>query len=164
MRPRMHSSAALVAFFGLLLASSSSGQSPGQGEQDVREAVRQIVTAYQANDIERYFSFYADDMTVLRATGRWTKDAYYDRWKKIVGSGGGVASADVVDLQVQMSPAGDSAVATYQMPVKPRYASTEAAKGQAPEIIYYMTDVFFRRNGRWHIVHLHWTVQPPPAS
>jgi ketosteroid isomerase-like protein len=140
------------------------GAQPSKAEQEIRDAVKQIVAAYGANDVEKYFSFYAPDMTVLRATGRWTTQGYHERWKQVVGSGGGVASADVVDLQVQLSPAGDSAVASYQMPVKPRYASAEAAKGQPTEIIYYMTDVYFRRNGRWEIVHLHWTVQPPPRT
>ena len=75
------------------------GAQPSKGEQEIRAAVKQIVAAYAANDVEKYFSFYAPDMTVLRATGRWTTQGYHDRWKQIVGSGGGVASADVVDLQ-----------------------------------------------------------------
>jgi len=148
----------------LVTVSGSRAQQPAKAEQEVRDAVQQIVAAYAANDIEKYFSFYATDMTVLRATGRWTTQGYRDRWKQVVEGGGGVASAEVVDLQVQVSPSGDSAVASYQMPVKPRYPTAEAAKGQAAQIIYYMTDVYFRRNGRWQIVHLHWTVQPPPRA
>jgi ketosteroid isomerase-like protein len=156
-----------LVVFAVILVSCAMARvdaQPSKAEQDVRDAVKQIVAAYAANDVEKYFSFYAPDMTVLRATGRWTHQGYHERWKQIVESGGGVASADVVDLQVQMSPSGDSAVASYQMPVKPRYASAEAAKGQPAQIIYYMTDVYFRRNGRWEIVHLHWTVQPPPRA
>jgi ketosteroid isomerase-like protein len=57
MRPRSRLSVALVAI-----------------EQDLREAVHQIVAAYQANDTDRYLSFYAADMTVLRAAGRWTRE------------------------------------------------------------------------------------------
>jgi ketosteroid isomerase-like protein len=154
-----------LAMAGMLVtASGPRAQQPAKAEQEVRDAVKQIVAAYAENDIAKYFAFYAPDMTVLRATGRWTTQGYQDRWKQVVDGGGGVASADVVDLQVQVSPSGDSAVASYQMPVKPRYPNAEAAKGQATQIIYYMTDVYFRRNGQWKIVHLHWTVQPPPRA
>ena len=113
----------LIAIVSSAAVARVSAQPP-KAEQEVRDAVKQIVAAYAANDVEKYFSFYAQDMTVLRATGRWTHQGYHERWKQIVGSGGGVASADVVDLQVQMSPSGDSAVASYQMPVKPRYATS----------------------------------------
>jgi ketosteroid isomerase-like protein len=101
-------------------------------------------------------------MTILRATGRWTHPEYHERWKQVVGGGGGNLSAEAADLQVQMLPGGESAVATFQMPVKTRFPNAEAASGRSSQIIYYMTTVWARRNSSWNIMHVHWSVQPEP--
>jgi ketosteroid isomerase-like protein len=144
------------------MTASTPAQSRGEAESAVRDGVRDLVAAYGTNDVEKYFSIYATDMTVLRPTGRWTQPEYHERWKQIVGAGGGTLSADVVDLKVQTLPGGESAVATFQMPVKVRFATAEAARTQNPQIIYYMTTVWARRNAKWNIMHVHWSVQPEP--
>ena len=156
-----------LAILGVVVSvaiAGMQGQQRNGAEQQVADGVRQLVTAYGANDLEKYFTIYAKDMTILRATGRWTHPEYYERWKQVVGGGGGNLSADVVDLKVQMLPGGESAVATFQMPVKSRFPNAEAARGRNPEIIYYMTTVWARRNASWNIVHVHWSVQPPPQT
>jgi ketosteroid isomerase-like protein len=152
---------ALTAVVVLTMTSTTPAQR-GKAEQDVREGVRQLVAAYGVNDVEKYFTIYAKDMTILRSTGRWTHPEYHERWRQVVGGGGGNLSADVVDLQVQMLPGGESAVATFQMPVKSRFPNAEAARRRNPQIIYYMTTVWARRNNSWNIVHVHWSVQPEP--
>jgi ketosteroid isomerase-like protein len=129
-------------------------------EEAVRDGVRQLVSAYGSNDVEKYFRIYATDMTILRATGRWDHAAYHKRWAEVVQSGGGNLSAELVDLQVQVLPGGESAVATFQMPVRSRFPNAEAARGRNPEIIYYMTTVWAYRKSNWNIVHVHWSVQP----
>ena len=153
---------ALTAVAVLTMTSAMPAQQRGSAEQEVREGVRQLVAAYGANDLDKYFTIYAKDMTILRATGRWTHPEYHERWKQVVGGGAGNLSADVVDLQVQTLPGGESAVATFQMPVKSRFPNAEAARGRNPQIIYYMTTVWARRSSSWNIVHVHWSVQPEP--
>jgi ketosteroid isomerase-like protein len=155
-----------VAVIGavLVMPAAVSGQQSGGAEQQVADGVRQLVAAYGSNDVEKYFTIYAKDMTILRATGRWTHPEYYERWKQVVAGGGGNLSADVVDLKVQMLPGNESAVATFQMPVKSRFPNAEAARGRNPQIIYYMTTVWAWRNSSWNIVHVHWSVQPPPQQ
>jgi ketosteroid isomerase-like protein len=154
-----------LAVIGIVLAAAPAMLAQGSGaEQQVADGVRQLVAAYGTNDVEKYFTIYAKDMTILRATGRWTHPEYYERWKQVVGGGGGNLSADVVDLKVQMLPGNESGVATFQMPVKSRFPNEEAARGRNPQIIYYMTTVWARRNNSWNIVHVHWSVQPPPQQ
>jgi ketosteroid isomerase-like protein len=150
----------LTAMAVLMMSSAPPAQQQGNAEPEVREGVRRLVAAYGSNDLDTYFTIYAKDMTILRPTGRWTHAEYHERWKKVVADGGGNMSADVVDLQVQTLPGGESAVATFQMPVKSRFANPEAARGRNPQIIYYMTTVWARRNSSWNIVHVHWSVQP----
>jgi ketosteroid isomerase-like protein len=154
----------LAAVIVLSTTSVTPAQQRGNTEQQVTDGVRQLVTAYGTNDVDKYFTIYAKDMTILRATGRWTHPEYYERWKQVVGGGGGNLSAEVVDLKVQTLPGGESAVATFQMPVKSRFPNAEAARGRNPQIIYYMTTVWARRNNNWNVVHVHWSVQPPPQA
>lgn len=163
-RTRERASMAFIVAVALAMTSAATGQQRGSAEQQVADGVRQLVTAYGANDVEKYFTIYAKDMTILRSTGRWTHAEYHERWKQVVGGGGGNLSADVVDLKVQMLPGGESAVATFKMPVKSRFPNAEAARGRNPEIIYYMTTVWAHRNSSWNIVHVHWSVQPPPQQ
>jgi len=161
-RPRRCASMAFIVAVALAMTSAATGQPRGSDEQQVADGVRQLVTAYGANDVDKYFTIYAKDMTILRNTGRWTHAEYYERWKQVVGDGGGNLSADVVDLKVQMLPGAESAVATFKMPVKSRFPNAEAARGRNPEIIYYMSTVWAHRSNSWNIVHVHWSVQPPP--
>ena len=65
-------SMALIFAVALAMTSAAMGQQRGSAEQQVADGVRQLVTAYGANDLEKYFTIYAKDMTILRATGRWT--------------------------------------------------------------------------------------------
>jgi ketosteroid isomerase-like protein len=155
---------AMMVVVVLTMTSAMLAQQRGNAEQRVTDGVRQLVAAYGTNDVEKYFTIYAKDMSILRATGRWTYREYYERWKQVVGGGGGNLSADVVDLKVQMLPGGESAVATFQMPVKSRFPNEEAARGRSPQIIYYMTTVWAHRNNNWNIVHVHWSVEPPPQA
>jgi ketosteroid isomerase-like protein len=134
-------------------------------EAEVKSTVHEIVKAYNDNNYEKYFSMFADDITIFRgARGRWTKKEYHDGWKTVIEGGGGVASAGVEDLRVQMSPAEDSAVATYLMPVKSRFPGGVVPAGRKENIAYNMTEVWYRREGKWTLVHMYWTVQETPPG
>ena len=133
-------------------------QQQSTAEQAVVDGVRRLVEAYGANDLDTYFTIYAEDMTVLRSTGRWTHPGYYESWKRTVDRGGGNRTARFDDLEVQVLPGGEAAVATFRMPVESRFP--EGTPARDPQIIYYMTTVWARRNDNWNVVHVHWSVQP----
>ena len=145
----------------LLLGSTTvcSAQSTTDTDRAVRDGVRQLVQTYGANDLDTYFSIYAEDMTVMRAGGRWTHQGYHDLWTGRVERGGGNLTAQVEDLVVQVLPGGESAIATFRMPVESRFPEgTDPSLD--PRIVYYMTTVWALRNASWNIISVHWSVEP----
>jgi ketosteroid isomerase-like protein len=58
-------------------------------------------------------------------------------------------------MHVQIGPGGDAAVASYLAHVK-----TRSEKGRVSDETFHETDVWFKHDGSWKIVHLHYS----PAS
>lgn len=130
-----------------------------QAEAEVTRAVHEMVAAYATTDVDKYFSYYADDMSLCcRGTEQWsTKKDYYEAWKANIARGGGVTKSAVVDLRVQVSLSADMAITSYQMPVTRKMAR----EGQAPEITYNMLLVWVKRNGRWIVDNLVFSAARP---
>ncbi len=142
-----------------LLLGSTPVFAQSTTDRAVRDGVSRLVQAYGANDLDTYFSIYAKDMTVHMARGRWTHQDYHNFWTEHVEGGGGNRTARVEDLVVQVLPGGESAVATFRMPVESRIPEG-ADPSRDPRIVYYMTTVWALRNASWNIVHVHWSVEP----
>jgi len=143
-----------ITIFGLMLASPvANAAQNAKAQAEVDKAVHEIVAAYGEGPagLEKYFTYYADDMTVYRSNGRWTKADYYKLWSDLNGKGGGVSSAEIRDLQIQISPAGDAAVTTYEMPVTRR---GQLQPGQDPNVVWYMSEVWFKEKGKWLVSSL----------
>ena len=69
---------------------------------------------------------------------------------------------EVRDLQVQVGPSGDAAVATYVLRV-----TTRTVKGEVTLEDNQETDVLFKRAGTWTIVHVNYAparMQPKPGA
>lgn len=140
----------------LALVASSPAQS-GSTEEEVRNLVIEFNEAYARNDLEKYFSYYADDVTQWFESGRAGLADYKKSWYALIEGGGGVEKNDLSDLRVQVSPGGDAAVATYVVDVVTRQVDGSKTKEQA-----YETDVWYKRDGRWRIVHLHYNSREVP--
>jgi len=140
---------ALVALAGAPAVLSS----PQPGEQ-VRAAVIAFNAAYERNDLDEYFGFYAEDATLVFDTGRVALGAYRKDWYQLVADGGAVESNLISDINIQVSPAGDAAVATYQLQVRTRFADGSVANEHA-----YETDVWFYSGERWQVVHVNYTTR-----
>ena len=108
--------------------------------------------AYAKNDLPVYWTFFAPDLTQWLPEGRVDLPTYKKQWEKFVKDGGRVEQADVDDLVVQLSPSGDSAVASYRLTV-----TTRQADGKASTDVMQESDVLFKRLGGWKIVHLHYS-------
>jgi calcium/calmodulin-dependent protein kinase (CaM kinase) II len=108
--------------------------------------------AYRENDLETYWSFYADDLTQIWDTGYVSLEQYKQDWTALVAGGGGVVDTRSQDMRIHVGPTGDTAVVTYLM--VSRYRGTN---GNETEGRFYETDVWFRRDGRWQIVHYHFS-------
>lgn len=109
--------------------------------------------AYAANDLPKYFSYYADDFRGLFPDGPITLADYRKEWTASVKAGNIVQSFKYTDLQITVSPGEDAAVASYRATARMRYV------GKPPvDEGYYETDVFFKRGGVWKLVEVHYSV------
>jgi ketosteroid isomerase-like protein len=141
----------LVAF---LAAVPAAAQSPAAIEQQIRDLEQKYNAAYAANDLPAYFSYLADDFGQWLPSGRTDKASYQTSWTRFITGGGKVLSAELSDVQVKVSPAGDTAVVSYLLHVK-----TQSSRGTADET-YQETDVWFKRNNDWKVVFLHYAAAP----
>jgi len=71
-------------------------------------------------------------------------------WTAFIKSGRGVESVPLSDLHVRIEPSGDTAVTSSLLRVK-----TRSAKGVVSDENFQESDVWFKRNGEWKLVHLH---------
>ena len=144
-------SAVFLSF--LLLAGSPNTDVANE----IRELTFEFNEAYERNELDKYFSYYADDLTQWFESGRVTLEQYKTDWYALIEAGGGVESTELSDLQVQVGPDGRTAVATYVATVVTRSPEGKRTKEQAWE-----TDIWFKRDGQWKIVHLHYNSREVP--
>lgn len=134
----------------------SAQQDPGSAEREVRDTITRLVRAYGVNDLDTYFSFFAEDMTVWwGSNGRndkpTPKAAYVRSWPEFVKKTGGHESCQLADLRIQVAPSADAAVASYELTC----VFKTAPAGSPREATYEMTAVLFRRD-QWQVVHFNW--------
>jgi ketosteroid isomerase-like protein len=127
-------------------------------EAEVRAFIEAYNAAYGRNDLDTYFKAFAPDLTQWFPSGRVDLPSYEASWRKYIGAGNRIQGVEVRDLRVQVSPSRDAAVATYLLRVTTRAVSGEVSTEDNQE-----TDVLFRRDGRWAIVHLNYAPAPTPA-
>jgi len=144
-------SAVFLSF--LLLAGSPNTDVANE----IRELTVEFNEAYERNELDKYFSYYADDLTQWFESGRVTLEQYKTDWYALIEAGGGVESTELSDLQVQVGPDGRTAIATYVATVVTRSPEGKRTKEQAWE-----TDIWFKRDGQWKIVHLHYNSHEVP--
>lgn len=124
-------------------------------EQEIRQLEADINAAYAANDLPRYFAYYADDFRGLFPEGASTLPEYVKMWTDFIKSGGAIQSFAYTDLQIQVSPGADAAVASYRATVRTKNPGKEpVVEG------YFETDVFFKRGGQWKLVEVHYSSIP----
>lgn len=146
-----------VAVSALLLSKSHArAASP---ELELRDLEQRVNAAYEANDLPKYFSFYADDFTQYLPEGRSDLAAYKKEWSGYIGEGNRVQNVALSDMHIQIGPSGDSAVASYIIHVK-----TKLKDGKMTDEDNQESDVLFKRNGDWKIVFLHYSAAPKNES
>ncbi|MBS1840924.1 MAG: nuclear transport factor 2 family protein [Acidobacteria bacterium] len=144
----------LVLALSVIVLMKSYAQ-PASAEQEIRDFEKRANAAYEANDLAKYFSFYADDFTQYLPEGRTDLPAYKKEWTDYIGQGNRVEKVELSDMQVQIGPSGDSAVASYILHVR-----TKLKDGKITEEDNQESDVLFKRNGQWKVVFLHYSAAP----
>ena len=140
-------------------ACATPGTEGGLTDEERTRIEREILAredllerAYRENDLETYWSFYADDLTQIWGTGYVSLEQYQRDWTAMVAGGGGVVDTQTQDVRIHIGPTGDTAVVTYFMVARYRGANGNESEGR-----FYETDVWFLRDGRWQIVHYHFS-------
>jgi len=125
-------------------------------DAEVRDAIKAFNRAYTSNNVEAYFSTYSDDVTLYYFGARQNVSAYREEWTEMIDAGGGVEQNEMSDLQVQVMPSGDVAVATYFVDNR-----TREPDGQTTTVRAFETEVWQKIDDEWKVVSLHYTEIPP---
>ena len=135
---------------GISVLNAQTDAKQAAAQKEVLELETKYNGAYAANDLPTYFGFLAQDFTQWLPSGRTDKPAYQKSWTRFIEGGGKVLSADFSDVVIQVSPDADSAVASYLL-----HVVTHSKRGDSDEY-FQETDVLFKRNGEWKVVHLNY--------
>lgn len=141
----------VVCVLTVAIAGPAWAQGAATAEAEVRKVIADYNAAYEKNDLDTYFKAFAPDLTQWFPSGRVDRETYRADWTKTIQSGAKNEKVEVRDLRVQMSPSGDAAIATYLLRVTFR-----SAKGTVSTDDNQETDVLFKRNGAWTIVHVNY--------
>lgn len=119
---------------------------------DLHAAIKAFDRAYATNDVEKYFSLYAEDATAYFGDGRVDMAAYHEMWTELMAAGGGVELNEMSDLKVQVMPDGNVAIATSFIDNRTRSPDGSMSTSRAFE-----TDVWQKIDGQWKIISLHYS-------
>ena len=149
--------ASLVMLAGVISAARTA--EAGTVEVEIEHLEHAINDAYAANKLDKYFSYYADDLVAIFYNERTTLPAYRKFWSEYIGAGNAVSSVMLADMVIRVSPTGDVAIASYQIDVGNRHADGKTTAEHAFE-----TDVWMKRRGTWKIAHAHYALATPPPN
>ncbi|MEP6548429.1 MAG: nuclear transport factor 2 family protein [Gammaproteobacteria bacterium] len=145
-----------VFTFALLLFALPALTNAGP-KADIHQLEVDFNAAYAANDLDKYFSFYADDAVMWFPEGRTDTPSYKKEWTAYLKTGAQIQAATISDLQIRFSPQGDTAIASYLLHLK-----TQEADKKVKNEIYQETDVWFKAAGAWKITHVHYAPAQAP--
>ena len=148
-----------LATLSALLAFSICAPSFAGPSADIRRLEVDFNAAYGANDLDKYFGFYADDAVLWFPEGRTDVPAYKKEWTDYIKSGAALEQAKFSDLHVRVSRVGDTAIASYLLLVR-----TRAADKSVTDEDFQETDVWFKTPAGWKITHVHYSPAPKPAK
>jgi ketosteroid isomerase-like protein len=147
--------AALFLLVPAVFVAISARPRPSSVEDEVREFEQRANAAYQANDLPKYFSFYAADFSQFLPEGRSDIAAYKKEWTEHIGEGNRVQKVDLTDMRIQIGPNKDTAVASYVLHVR-----TKLKDGKITDEDNQESDTLFKRNGEWKVIFLHYSAAP----
>jgi ketosteroid isomerase-like protein len=155
MKPARFAVAALLLIVPVAFVAISARPRPSSVQDEVREFEQRANAAYEANDLPKYFSFYATDFSQFLPEGRSNLAAYKKQWTEYIGEGNRVQKVDLSDMHIQIGPNKDTAVASYALHVR-----TKLKDGKITDEDNQESDVLFKRNGEWRVVFLHYSAAP----
>ena len=146
----------MTCLVAVLIATSTMAEHHKSAEAEVYAAVTAFNQAYATNNVEGYFDNYTDDATLYFYGARQIVAEYHEEWSAMVDAGGAVEKNDISDVQVQVMPGDEVAVATYFVD-----NTTTSPDGETAVARAFESDVWQKIEGEWKIVSLHYTEIAP---
>jgi ketosteroid isomerase-like protein len=147
--------AALILIAPIAYLAVQAKPRAASAEDEIKDVEQRANAAYEANDLPKYFSFYAPDFTQFLPEGRTDLPQYKKDWTAYIGEGNRVQKVAISDMHIQVGPNKDTAVASYILQVR-----TKLKDGKITDEDNQESDVLFKRNGDWKVVFLHYSAAP----
>jgi len=132
------------------LAASSAGL-----EQEIARLEKDCNDAYAANNLPKYFGYYADDAVLIFINERTTVPAYRKMWTEEIKTKP-LESVKLADMVIRVMPAADTAIASYQIEIR-----THQPGGKMTDERFFETDVWVHKGDAWKLGHVHFSAIPP---
>lgn len=153
-RARVAQAALLLCLAALVAACASRPSLPSEEETraEIRAFVEEFNKAYESNDLEKYWSFYAPEMTQFYPQGRLDLADYQAYWNKHVGEGNRLQEVRLEDMVIHVGPSRDAAAVHYRVFIRTSHPDGTTAEEWAQE-----SDSLVKRDGAWKVVHMHYS-------
>ena len=145
--------ACCLALFALELPAALAAE-PASTQKEIMRLEKDSNDAYAANNLPKYFGYYADDAVLIFYNERTSVADYRKKWTESVRTEP-IESVKLSDVVIRVVPSGDSAIASYQIDVRTRHADGKSTDEHAFE-----TDVWLKRDGNWKLAHVHYSANP----
>ncbi len=155
MKPAKFIFSALILIAPITFLALQAKPQPASGEDEIKDFEQRANAAYEANDLAKYFSFYAADFSQFLPEGRTDLAQYRKDWTAYIGEGNRVQKVEISDMHIQVGPSKDTAVASYILHVRTKLKDEKITDEDNQE-----SDVLFKRNGEWKVVFLHYSSAP----
>ena len=126
---------------------------------ELRAAIKTFYDAFYTQNWDVYYTFYSDDVVLIDKTGDVMSLAEYEsRAAEDTETLGELLTDSFDDSQVdvRLSPDGKSGIAYSRLPYLYRNSV-----GEETSITIAETDVWWRIDGKWKVVHIHYPEVPP---
>src|SRR5258708_3142038 len=142
MKPARIVICALILIAPLAYVALLAKPHPATVEDEIKDFEQRANAAYEANDLPKYFSFYATDFSQFLPEGRSDLAGYQRDWTAYIAEGNRVQKVEISDMHIQAGPSKDTAVASYLLHVR-----TKLKDGKVSDEDNQESDVLFKRNG-----------------
>jgi ketosteroid isomerase-like protein len=146
---------ALILIVPITFLALQAKPRPATVEDEIKDFEQRANAAYEANDLAKYFSFYAPDFSQFLPEGRTDLAQYRKDWTAYIGEGNRVQKVQISDMHIQVGPSRDTAIASYILHVQ-----TKLKDGKVTDEDNQESDVMFKRSGAWKVVFLHYSSAP----
>ena len=145
-----------VAVFGTTLIGQAALPASSAGlEQEIARLEKDCNDAYAANNLPKYFSYYADDAVLIFIDERTTVPAYRKMWTEEIKTKP-LESVKLADMVIRVMPAAGTAIASYQIEIR-----THQPGGKMTDEKFFETDVWVHKGDAWKLGHVHFSAIPP---